>query len=71
MNRRDHLLQAATAAALEVITRRSGLSALEAAIARLSVRQRELLTDEFLDDLRHEANARRVADSTPTMEIDQ
>lgn len=65
MNRRDQLLRDSAAAVLEVALRRGGLPALEAALARFSERQRQLLTPDFLDTLRREAKTQRVADFNP------
>lgn len=54
MNSRDRLLQAGTCAALECAARR-GLVALEAAIGRMTPRQRALVDLSFIDELRREA----------------
>lgn len=49
----DRTLQAGTGAALEVAARR-GLAALEAAISRMTNRQRALVDQSFIDELRAE-----------------
>lgn len=53
MKASDRTLQAGTCAALEVAARR-GLAALEACIARLTPRQRALVDQSFIDELRAE-----------------
>lgn len=58
MRATDKTLQAGTAAALEVASRR-GPAALEAAISRLTPRQLQLLDRDFVDELRAEAAQRR------------
>lgn len=58
MKATDKTLQAGTAAALEVASRR-GPAALEAAIRRMTPRQRALVDLSFIDELRAEAAQRR------------